>query len=74
MSSENDREGAAPAVPSTKARTTVDWTAVRRVVRCQRDRRDRDDIIEWKQPGECLYVEDRLPWLMREHEAEEGDE
>lgn len=35
------------------------------------DLEDRDDVIEWKRPGGFLHVEDRLPWLIAEHEAEE---
>ncbi len=54
----------------------MDWAAIRRAVRCgvgrcNVDPEDRYDIIEWKKPGGFLYVEDRLPWLIAEHEAEE---
>ena len=74
MSNPNDGEAVVPAAPSASSVPVLNWTAVRKAVRCQRDRRDRDDIIEYKRPGECLFVEERLPWLVVEHEAEEGDE
>ena len=64
-------EGAASAAPSVKTRATLNWTAVRKTVRCQRDH---DEITEWKQEGQCLFVEDRLPWLIAEHAAEEDAE
>lgn len=57
-----------------RAGTTLDWAAVRKAVRGRRDCQDRDDIFEWKKPGGFLFVEDRLPWLIALHEAEEGDE
>ena len=66
-----NREGAAPVVPSVRTVLTLDWAAVRKAVRCQRDQRDRDDVIEYKRPGECLFVEDRLPWLIAEEEGYE---
>ena len=73
MSSRSESaEGVVPATSSNETGITLDWAAIRKAVRCQRDRRDRDDITEWKQEGQCLFVEDRLPWLIAEQEAE-GD-
>lgn len=65
--------GLRPALP-TESVLPLDWAAVRRAVRCQRDQRDRDDIIEWKQEGQCLYVDDRCAWFIAEQKAERETE
>lgn len=69
MTASRDGEGAS-AAPNGEPAPALDWAAVRG----RRDCQDRDDIFEWKKPGGFLHVEDRLPWLIAEHEAEEGDE
>lgn len=77
MSAADDGGGLQSALPSIKTGASVDWASIRRAVRCQRckvDPEDRYDIIEWKKSRGFLHVEDRLPWLIAEHEAEEGDE